>query len=160
MRGAALPAALLCAALGLFLAFAPRRAIMPALVLLVGAALAASSLPVHGRSTEIAFAGCWISVIVVALGVHLPRGVPSWLALVAAADAGAWSGAVIAAEGSRGDLARALPAVLLCLPAMWLVARKWQIGVKVVSSWLVAIALLAALLPATPTPGYVPDHMD
>ena len=88
MRGAALPAALLCAALGLLLGFAPRRLIVPALVLLAGAAVAASALPVRGRAIEIAFAGCWASVMLVALGVHLPRGVPAWLALLAAANAG------------------------------------------------------------------------
>lgn len=160
MRGAALPAALLCAALGLLLAFAPRRAIAPGLAILVVAAIGASLLSVQGKGVEIVFAGCWVSVIALAAGVHLPKGVPLWLALAAALDAGLWSGAVIAGEGTRGDLLRAVPAVLICVPAVWAVQRGWQIAVKVVSSWLIAVALLAALLPTAPTPGYVPDHMD
>jgi hypothetical protein len=41
------------------------------------------------------------------------------------------------------------------------VATKRQIVVKVFASWLIAIALLSATLQVTtPTPGYVPDHMD
>lgn len=160
MRGGALPAALLFAALGLLLAFAPRRAILPAILLASAAALAAGFAPLHGRAVEIAFVGCWASVILIAAGVHLPRGVPGWVALAAALDAGLWAGAVIAGEGMRSDLARAIPVALICLPASLAVTRGWQIAVKIVASWLVAIALLAALLPTTPTPGYKPDHMD
>lgn len=161
MRGATLPAALLCAALGLLLAFAPRRAVLPAVVALAVAAIAASLVPLPARWIEIAFAGCWISIIVLAAGVHLPRGIPAIVAVLAAINAGLWSGFVIAGEGALASLPRALPAVALLLPARWMVARGWPIPVKIVSSWLIAVALLAALLPtAATTPGYVPDHMD
>lgn len=160
MRGAALPAALLCAALGLLLAFAPRRAVLAALALAAAVAAIASLLPVRDRAVEIAFLGCWASVILLAAAVHLPRGVPLWLALAAAVDAGVWCGAVIAGEGARLDLLRALPALLIVLPAGWCVGRGWAIPVKVVASWLIAVALLAALLPTAATPGYAPDHMD
>lgn len=161
MRGAALPAALLCAALGLLLAFASWRAILCGLALLVTTSvIAAHFIPVDGRMIELAFIGCWISMIVIAAGVHLPWQAPLWLTVAAAVDAGFWSGAVIAGEGARLDLARALPCVLIVIPARWIVGRGWQIGVKVVSSWLIAVALLAALLPTAVTPGYVPDHMD
>lgn len=160
MRGAALPAALLCAALGLMLAFAPRRALLPAFVLLALSAAFASSIAVEGHAVEVAFIGCWVSVIALAAAVHLPRGVPLWLALAAAVDAGIWSGAVISGEGTRLDLLRALPAVLVILIGRWCVGRGWPIPVKIVSSWLIAVALLAALLPTAATPGYAPDHMD
>jgi hypothetical protein len=159
MRGAALPAALLFAALGLLLAFAPRRMILPAALVAGAVALVATFLPIHDRSIEIAFVGCWASVILLAGAVHLPRK-PWWLVLLAGCDAGLWAGAVIAGEGTRADLLRAWPAVLICLPALLAIRLGGQIAVKVVSSWLIAIALLAALLPTTTTPGYVPDHMD
>lgn len=160
MRGAALPAALLCAALGLMLAFAPRKAVLAAIPLLVAIAASASLLPVPPSLVEAAFLGCWASLIVLALLVHLPRGVPQWLALIAAADAGAWCGLIISAQGNRLDLPRALPCVALVVPAGWFVTRGWPIPVKVLASWLIAVALLAALLPTVATPGYVPDHMD
>lgn len=159
MRGAALPAALLCAALGLLLAFAPRRGVVGAVLALMAAALAASFVPVPERWVEAAFIGCWASVILLAASVHLPR-VPAPLAWAAAIDAGLWAGFIIAAEGARADLARALPAVLIVLPARWMAGRGWRIPVKVVASWLIAVSLLAALLPTAATPGYVPDHMD
>ena len=161
MRGGALPAALLCAAFGLLLAFAPRRALLPALALLAIVGIGVTWLPISGPLVEIAFLGCWGVLILTCVLVHLPRGVPAWLAAVLAPLVGIAAGAVIAGDGARSDILRALPCVLLCLPARWIVARGWQIGIKVVTSWLIAVALLAALLPsATKTPGYVPDHMD
>ena len=159
MRGGVLPAALLCAALGLALAFAPRRALLPALVTLCAAACAGVVM-FQAASREAAFAGCWASVVVIALALHLPRGVPLWLALAMSICAGAFAGAVIGWEAQPVDLLRALPAALLCLPGRWIVRRGWPVALKVASSWLVAIALLSALLPtAATTPGYVPDHM-
>jgi hypothetical protein len=159
MRGAALPAALLFGALGLLLAFAPRRWLLPAVILAGVTALMACRLPIHGETIEVAFIGCWISVILLATAAHLPR-IDWWLALIAALDAGLWSGAVIAGEGASDDLLRAMPALIVCLPAMLAVRLGWRIAVKVVASWLIAIALLAALLPTTATPGYMPDHME
>ena len=61
----------------------------------------------------------------------------------------------------RSDLLKAAPCVLLAMPAAWLIGRKASIAVKVASSWLIAMAVLAALLPFLPvTPGYLPDHLD
>lgn len=160
MRGAALPAALLCAALGLLLACAPRRAVAPALLVLGAAACAASVLPIGGWAIEAAFLGCWVSIILIATATYLPRELPAWLVLIAAGDAGIFAGAVIAGEGARADLLRALPAALICLPTIWIAHQGWRIAIRVVSSWLIAIALLAALLPTAPTPGYQPDHME
>ncbi|WCT74446.1 hypothetical protein PQ455_04230 [Sphingomonas naphthae] len=161
MRGGALPAALLCVAFALMLAFAPRRVVLPAILLTAGAAVAGSFLPIGGPSIEIAFLACWAILILACALIHLPGGVPTWLALALAPMAGLAAGAVIAGEGARTDLWRALPCLLLTLPARLILARGWQIAIKVVSSWLVAVALLAALLPQmAKTPGYVADHMD
>jgi hypothetical protein len=160
MRGAALPAGLLCAAAGLAFAFVPRKAVLPAITLLCAGAVVGTWIPVAGASAEIAFLGCWVAIILLAASVHLPNGAPSIVVMLAATGAGMCAGAVISAEGVATDLVRALPLTLVVLPAQWGIAKKWQIAVKVLLSWLAAVALLAALLPTTATPGYVPDHMD
>ncbi len=161
MRGGALPPALLFAALGLALAFAPRRIIAPAMVLAVLAAVGASLLRVATSWEDPIFLGCWIGVAVAAASVHIPGGVRSAWAVVLALNSGLWSGAVVAAAGHPLDLAIAAPAVLLCLPGSWLVATGRGIAVKVAASWLIAIGVLALSLQLAPTtPGYKPDHMD
>ncbi len=161
MRGGALPPALLCAALGFALAFAPRRAIAPSLVAVAVGAILAAFLRVGAEWLDAVFFGCWSSVILAAASVHLPRGLSSRLALIFALNTGLWSGAVIAAAGKSSDLFLALPWVLLCLPGQWIVAKKWQVVIKVVASWLIAVAVLVATIPAIHiTPGYKPDHME
>ena len=160
MRGGALPPAILCAALAFMLVFAPRRAIWPTIGVLAAALLIAAVLPWPRGWVEVVFIGCWASVVVTALLVHLPGGVPVTLALIAGINAGVWAGATIAEAGSLADAMRALPCLLLVLPARWLAARGASVAVKVASSWLVAVAILAATLPIVPTPGYVPDHME
>jgi hypothetical protein len=66
--------------------------------------------------------------------------------------------------------AQVLPAVALCaaaglvlarLPAAWIVDRRVLIALRVVASWLIAVAMLGALLQFLPvTPGYMADHME
>ncbi len=160
MRGGPLPVALLCAALGFALAFAQRRARLPALIILCAVAAIALLLPFHRISPEIVFAGCWVSVALTAATVHLRPHRPAWFAPMLAANTGLWAGGVVAISGGALDLARALPASLLVFPAAWLIAHRGEIAVKVVASWLVAVAILAATLPIVPTPGYAPDHME
>jgi hypothetical protein len=160
MRGGALPPAMLCAAFGFALAFAPRRFVLLCLALLAVGAVGLSRVPVAGDWREWVFLGCWVSVILTCASVHLPRGLPSWLALGLAVNAGCWCGAVISVAGEPADLAKALPCVLVFLPGYWLVATKRGIALKVATSWLIAASLLAAVLPIVPTPGYMPDHME
>ncbi len=160
MRGGALPPAILCATLAFMLVFAPRRAIWPAIGLVITATLAALALPWPHGWLEAVFIGCWVSVVITALLVHLPGRVPLSVALIAGSNAGIWAGATIAEAGTLADAARALPFVLLVFPGRWLAARGASVAVKVASSWLVAVAILAATLPIVPTPGYVPDHME
>lgn len=160
MRGGVWPPALLCAALGLALGFAPVRVRLPALLVLVGVAVAASRLTFPTAWHEAIFAGCWISVVLAALAVHR-REMASLLPAVAlAANTGLWAGSVVAIAGTDRDLAQALPVALLAFPAAWLVGHRGGIAVKVAASWLVAVAILVAALPMVATPGYVPDHME
>ena len=160
MRGGPLPPALLCAALAFALAFAPPRTRFPALIALCAVAIAAHFLPFHRISPEIVYAGCWISVALTAASVHLRGGRAAWFAPALGVNAGLWSGAVIAISGTALDLLRALPVALIVLPAAWLVAHRGGLAIKVVASWLIAVAILVAALPMVPTPGYVQDHME
>jgi hypothetical protein len=66
--------------------------------------------------------------------------------------------------------AQVLPAVVLCavaglllavLPASLTADRRVLLALKVIGSWLIAVAMLGALLQFLPvTPGYLPDHME
>jgi hypothetical protein len=81
--------------------------------------------------------------------------------LAASLNAGFWAGAVIALSGSRLDLLKALPCVLVLLPAASGLRLRATIAAKTVASWLIAMAVLAAALQFLPvTPGYLPDHLD
>jgi hypothetical protein len=161
VRGGALPPALLFAALGLALSFAPRRTSVLCLAALAATALVVGSIKIGPQWRDDVFLGCWISVIAAAASVHLPRGPGPRLALLLAFNTGFWGGAVISAAGGPLDFFEALPWALLCLPGRWLVATRRSIAIKVLSSWLIAVALLALTLQiTTPTPGYAPDHMD
>jgi hypothetical protein len=161
VRGGALPPALLFAAFGFALSFAPRRLFAACLAALVAVAVAVSRVRIGPQWDDDVFLGCWISVLIAAGSVHLPKGLGPRLALVLAVNSGLWGGAVISAAGGPLDLLKALPWALLCLPGAWLVATKRQIVIKVLTSWLIAVALLAGTLQiTTPTPGYVADHMD
>jgi hypothetical protein len=155
------PPALLFLALGLALAFAPRSAWVPSLLALLAALAAFAFVPVPHAWIEGVFLGCWISVVVTSASVHLAHGVRPRVAIALSLNAGLWSSVVISLSGSRLDLVTALPSVLIILPAAWLVSRHASIPVKVVSSWVIAVAVLAAALQMLPiTPGYLPDHME
>jgi hypothetical protein len=161
MRGGVVPPALLFVALGLALAFAPRRALTPSLLALFATLGAFTFMLVPRLWLEPVYLGCWISVIATAASVHLIRGISSWAAIALSVNAGMWASAVVSLSGSRLDLLEALPWVFIFVPAMWLVGRHASIAVKVVTSWVIAIAVLAATLQLLPvTPGYLPDHLE
>jgi len=161
LRGGPLPPALLCAAVGLALAFAPRRTWVPSVVTLITTTSALAALSIPREWLEGVFLGCWASVAATAATVHLSRGLTARGAVVLSLNAGLWSGAELALTGSRLDIAKALVCVLLLFPAGFIVGWRAPIIVKVVSSWLIAVAILAATLQFLPvTPGYLPDHLD
>ncbi len=161
MRGGALPPILLCAALGFALSFAPRRAIALCLVVLILAAVTISAIGISPARIDAIFYLCWASVVVSSVCVHLPNRVNVPLALFLALNTGIWAGAVTSVAGTRLDLAVALPFALACLPGAWLVVTGRAIAIKIMASWLIAVAVLAAFIPiTTPTPGYVADHME
>lgn len=160
MRGGVVPPALLFVALACALSFAPRDRRWLAIIAAFVAACGASWLPLPTRWIEVIFLGVWASVVVAAAMVHLPRRPVNavWLAL--ALNCGLWAGASIAIAGNSLNLAEALPWLALVVPGAWLVTSNRAVAVKVVSSWLITIAILAAVLPIVTTPGYAPDHME
>jgi hypothetical protein len=161
LRAGALPPALVSVALGLALAFAPRRVWPLSLLAFAVTATTFTIAPVPQGWLNCAFLGCWISVAASAAIVHLPNGLHPRAAFALSLNDGFWSGAVIALAGSRLDLLKALPCVLVLFPATLIVDLRARIAVKVVSSWLIAIAILAATLQFLPvTAGYLPDHLD
>jgi hypothetical protein len=161
MRGGTLLPALLYTAVGLALAFAPRRAWKPSLAALTITTCVLVIVPLPSGWLQNIFLGGWISVAASAASVHLPRGLNSRGAFALSVNAGLWSGGVIALAGSRLDLLRALPCAFVLLPAALTVDQRKPIIVKVVSSWLIAVAVLAAILRFLPvTPGYMPDHIE
>ena len=160
MRGGFLPPAILIAALGLALAFIPiRRALIAAGLMIVVTLIAWWSGP-PARWIEPIFVGCWLSVIATAGLVHRPLKLPPAVFLLAAANVGLWAGLVTSVAGKPRDLAIAVPCILLMFVGRPIVVRGWGIGVKVVASWLTAVAILATMVSLTPTPGYVQDHME
>ena len=93
--------------------------------------------------------------------VHSPRTLNDQLALALSVNAGVWAGAVIALATSKMDLIEALPLVLCAWPLAWVRRRGQAIVLKVLASWLIGVAVLAATLQFLPvTPGYLPDHVD
>lgn len=160
MRGGALPPSILCATVGLLLAYAPRRTIVAATISLIVSAVAVFFLPLAPTLEEPVFLACWVSVMGTAAAIHLPGGPGPRLSIALGVNAGVWTGAVISVAGDLTDMAIALPWVLLVLPALWLRKTRIGIAVKIVASWLGAVAVLAAAVPLTPTPGYEPDHRE
>lgn len=156
-----MPPALLFMALGLALAFSKRRVWAPSLLVLLGALGVGVFLRVPHSWLEGIFFAFWISVIVTAASVHLGHALKPWAAVALAFNAAVWATAVVSLSGSKLDLLKALPCVLIVLPATWVVNRNASIPVKVLSSWVIAVAVLAATLQLLPvTPGYLPDHLE
>jgi hypothetical protein len=148
-------------ALGLALAFTPRSDWLRSVSALVVTTIAVAVSPVPRGCLDYVFLGCWLSIAASAATVHLRGGLSATVAFALSLNSGLWSGAVIALAGSHLDLLKALSCVLVIFPAALSVRLRIPIVVKVVSSWLIAMAVLAATLQFLPvTPGYMPDHLD
>jgi hypothetical protein len=148
-------------ALGLALAFSSRRPWLLGVALLVTSAIATAVVTVPVRWMEGVFLACWISTAASAAAVHVPKGLSTSAAVALSVNAGIWVGTVTALSGPTLNLAKTLPCVLTLLPAAFMISRRAPVAVKVVASWLVAVAVLAGTLQLLPvTPGYLPDHLE
>lgn len=159
MNAGILPICLLFLAVGLTLSFAELRGALLGAAALIVAALLAALLHLAQGALEPVFVGLWVSVIATVGLMHLPNRITLAWAVAAGVNAGAWAGALAAISSLRWQMLFALPILLIMLPGRWLVERGYGIGLKVVGSWLGAIATLAIFVSLTPTPGYKPDHM-
>jgi hypothetical protein len=107
------------------------------------------------------FLACWISVLGTSASAYLPRPVGIFAALLFSLNAGLCCGALNALTGSLSGVLQALPGVLVLWPVGWAERYRWTIAIKVLSSWLAAVSVLAATLQLLPiTPGYLPDHVE
>lgn len=160
MRGGFLPPALLCAALGIALSFVSLRQALMAASLMAVIAVATWLARPAAELTELIYVGCWLSVIACAILAYWSRSLPRTSFALVAGNAGVWTGAVTAVTGQGRDLAIALPFVLLFLGGRPVIQRGGGIALKILASWLAAVAILATMVSLTPTPGYKPDHME
>jgi hypothetical protein len=102
-----------------------------------------------------------MSIIASAAIVYAPWTLQDKAALALSLNAGVWTGALIALAPSKVRLLAALPFSLCAWPGAWARRRGEAIGLKVIASWLIGVAVLAATLQLlAATPGYLPDHVD
>jgi hypothetical protein len=152
---------LLFSALGLALALAPRVAWVPSLAALGASFAGAALVPVHWADPEGAFLTCWLIVAATAATVQLWRRINGYIAFALSVSAGVSASAVAHLSGSHLQILAALPCLFLCVPGSWLAARGALLPMKIVSSWIIAVAVLAATLQFLPvTAGYLPDHLE
>lgn len=159
MTGQALLAALPCAALGLALCRTTwREAITPVAACIVAALVA--NLLLGGLSAEVLVVTCGLTTALTALPVYLNRAPHPLLMLILAVNAGVWTGALAGLSHGVLGLLFSLPWIAAKAPAGWVVQRRWQVALKVIASWMVAIALLAVALNSVSMPSYQLDHME
>lgn len=160
MNGGILPLLLICATLGLALAFAAPRAAWLGFAGMAAAGVALSLAPFPNSASGIIFTGLWLSVIATAALTFVPRRIANRLIIPAGINAGAWAGSLAGLSDKPGGLFLALTLGLLFIPARWFTMHGHHIVVKVVASWMIAIASLSMFVSFMPTPGYKPDHME
>lgn len=165
MRDGVLTGALLCAALGIPLGFTPPPTRLWSLLILVASAflanIALARAHIQPAWADPAFLNSWISVVGSASCVYLARPVGLLPALILSLNAGIWCGAVNALAGSPYGVLQSLPAVAVLWPIGWAARRDATLAIKVIGSWLIAMAALSATLQFLPvTPGYLPDHLE
>ncbi len=154
-----MPLLLLSATIGLMLAFVANRQATFAL-----AGFGAAAVVAYAASLELGpnlvFAGLWLSMIAAALLVYLPVRRWSIAALPLSLNAGFWLGACASLTGNVAALVIGVLPLFIVIPARMLTIGKFSIALKVIASWMIAIASLSLFVTLIPTPGYKPDHME
>ncbi len=165
MRDATLTCTLMCVALGVLLGPTASQVRAWGIVAFAVAALLLNLvlMRVHIGSgwNDVIFLNSWVSVLGCAVSVYLRRPVGLFPAVVLSLNAGLWCGTVNALTGSSLGLLKTLPALAVLWPVGWTARWGTALAVKVVASWLMAVAVLAATLQFLPvSPGYLPDHLE
>lgn len=159
MSGGGTLAGLQCAAIAVLLSFAARRTAPLCAALFLLCACMASLVAIRDSWTMPVLAINAAGIIACAVPIHLKRGVPNALAILLCVCTGIFAGLALAV-GAGGSSRAVLILILLFFAGQRLVAAGYGIAPKVVSGWLIAIAMLGVALPMVSMPGYVPDHMD
>ena len=160
MNGGVLPLLIMSTTVGLALSLVDQRELLLGLAALALGALAVSLFPIPHDSSTIVFAGLFLSTIVTAALLYLPRAWPRPWVIPVALNAGGWTGALASLSDMRSALWLALPLCLLCVPGRWVDQRGLGLGLKVAASWMIAISSLSLFVSMMPHPGYVSDHME
>ena len=160
MRDGALPAIALCLIFGMMLAYVAPRTALAASLLAAAVAVVESAIviPVEWRSAIVI--GCWSATMLFAISVYAARPLPAWAAGCSAVIAGLLVGLITDQIGRPGVLAIALPCLLIQFPARWLVSVRRAIFLKVLTSWIVAVALLSIGLTVSAGVNSGSDHLD
>ena len=154
----ALPVLLVAIAFAMAIAGVARGTRWRAFVLFAATSTAVAFVPLPAAWAEAAHLACWLTIVACGARVYVPIGLGSAGAFALAVASGVAGGAVVG-EPMIAVLA-ALFASMASLAAS-AAARRLPVAPKVVSSWLIAVALLAATLQMLPvTPGYLPDHLE
>ena len=160
MNGGLLPLLLLCGTIGLMLSFTAARTGWLAIAGMTMSAVILSLGAWPQSLATVIFAGLWATVIAAAAMTYLPPRLAERLAVPLAVLAGVGAGTLASSSGRKSDLLFALPLSLAFVPGRWIVAKGHGLGIKIVASWMIAIALLSTFVSMTSTPGYQPDHME
>lgn len=161
MNGGILPLLMIFATVGLALSLVGRRDALLGLAAILMSALAVSLfLHVPPEASKFIFAGLFVSTIITASSLYLPRAWPRSWTISVALNAGGWAGALASVSAMQNALCLGLPLCLLCLPGRWIDRRGFGLGLKVAASWMIAISSLSLFVSMMPHPGYVPDHME
>ena len=156
-----LPAVLVAAAFGIAIANVRSEWLWSSIVVFVASAAIVAFAPIPAVWNERTYLACWIVVVACSAGVHLPNALRARVMVVLAVAAGATGGAVAGAANAHAIVASLSLIATTTSLASRAVAQRVPLAPKVVSSWLIAVALLAATLQMLPvTPGYLPDHLE
>jgi len=156
-----LPAVLVAAAFGIAIANVRSEWLWSSIVVFVASAAIVAFAPIPAVWNERTYLACWIVIVACSAGVHLPNALRARVMVVLAVAAGATGGAVAGAANAHAIVASLSLIATTTSLASRAVAQRLPLAPKVVSSWLIAVALLAATLQMLPvTPGYLPDHLE
>lgn len=159
MNGGILPFVLLGLTLGLALTSVPRDVALKAWVAALVVAVVFCLVPIGDELVIPVEVGLWVTTILTGVAVYLPSRLRRRLINPVAVNAGLWLGALASAAVTRSALLVALPLSLVFLLISMMGLQKYQLAVRVVASWMIAIGSLAVFVSMVPTPGYKQDHM-
>ncbi len=159
MRDGTLPAGMALVLAALMLGYLPRRTALIGVIITALVAAVASLFPLSRAQGETMIVASCVMVAVDSLAVYWPGRASRPVVLGLSALTGLVAGLTLATASSLPMGYLALLALSTVLPASLAAHNGLGVAPRVVASWLVAVALLAAVLPfATSHPGYVPDH--